>query len=55
MRRHLTRMPAAALAVLALAGCAGGVPGAGLVLEDAETTWTLAVGQPEGSTCWDAA
>ena len=55
MKHRLIKLPAAALAVLALAGCAGGVPGAGLVLEDAETTWTLAVGQPEGSTCWDAA
>ena len=25
------------------------------VPKNVETTWTLVVGQPEGSTCWDAA
>ena len=53
LTHHLTRLTAAGLAALTLTGCAGGASEG--TPEDAETTWTLAVGQPEGSTCWDAA
>ena len=59
MKHRLTKLTAAVLAALILAGCSGGAPEEApeepSVPEDAETTWTLAVGQPEGSTCWDAA
>ena len=55
MKHHLTKLTAAGLAALALAGCAGRASEGMSVPKDAETTWTLAVGQPEGSTCWDAA
>ena len=53
MKHRLTKLTAAVLAALALTGCAGGASEG--TPEDAETTWTLVVGQPEGSTCWDAA
>lgn len=53
MKHRLTKLTAAGLAALALTGCAGGASEG--TPEDAETTWTLVVGQPEGSTCWDAA
>ena len=53
MKHRLTKLTDAGLAALALTGCAGGASEG--TPEDAETTWTLAVGQPEGSTCWDAA
>ena len=59
MKRRLTKLTAAGLAVLALTGCTGGVPEEVSeeppVPKNVETTWTLVVGQPEGSTCWDAA
>ena len=59
MKHRLTKLTAAVLAALILAGCSGGAPEEAPeeppVPENAETTWTLAVGQPEGSTCWDAA
>lgn len=59
MKHHLTKLLAAGLAALTLAGCTGGtpeeVPEEPPVPESAETAWTLAVGQPEGSTCWEAA
>lgn len=59
MKHRLTKLTAAVLAALTLAGCTGGtpeeVPEDPPVPESAETTWTLAVGQPEGSTCWEAA
>lgn len=55
MKHHLTKLTAAGLAALALAGCAGRASEGMSVPKDAETTWTLVVGQPEGSTCWDAA
>ncbi len=59
MKHRLTRLTAAVLAALALAGCTGGTPEEILeeppVPENAETTWTLTVGQPEDSTCWAAA
>lgn len=53
MKHRLTKLTAAGLAALALTGCAGGASEG--TPEDAETTWTLVAGQPEGSTCWDAA
>ena len=53
MKHRLTKLTDAGLAALALTGCAGGASEG--TPEDAETTWTLVVGQPEGSTCWDAA
>ena len=53
MKHRLTKLTAAGLAALVLTGCAGGASEG--TPEDAETTWTLVVGQPEGSTCWDAA
>ena len=59
MKRRLTKLTAAGLAVLALTGCTGGaqeeVSEEPPVPKNVETTWTLVVGQPEGSTCWDAA
>jgi len=59
VKHRLTKLTAAVLAALILAGCSGGAPEEAPeeppVPENAETTWTLAVGQPEGSTCWDAA
>lgn len=59
MKRRLTKLTAAGLAVLALTGCIGGaqeeVSEEPPVPKNVETTWTLVVGQPEGSTCWDAA
>ena len=59
MKHHLKELLAAGLAALTLAGCTGGtpeeVPEEPPVPESAETAWTLAVGQPEGSTCWEAA
>ena len=59
MKRRLTKLTAAGLAVLALTGCTGGAPEEVSeeppVPKNVETTWTLVVGQPEGSTCWDAA
>ena len=55
MKRRLTKLTAAGLAVLALTGCTGGVPEEVSeeppVPKNVETTWTLVVGQPEGSTC----
>ena len=53
MKHRLTKLTAVGLAALALTGCAGGASEG--TPEDAETTWTLVAGQPEGSTCWDAA
>lgn len=54
MKRRLTKLTAAGLAVLALTGCTGGVPEEVSeeppVPKNVETTWTLVVGQPEGST-----
>ena len=59
MKRRLTKLTAAGLVVLALTGCTGGVPEEVSeeppVPKNVETTWILVVGQPEGSTCWDAA
>ena len=59
MKHRLTKLTAAVLAALALAGCTGGtpeeIPEEPPVPENAETTWTLVVGQPEDSTCWAAA
>ena len=59
MKHHLKELLAAGLAALTLAGCTGGtpeeVPEEPPVPASAETAWTLAVGQPEGSTCWEAA
>ena len=59
MKRRLTKLTAAGLAVLALTGCTGGVPEEVSeeppVPKNVETTWTLVVGQPEGSTSiWTA-
>ena len=54
MKRRLTKLTAAGLAVLALTGCTGGaqeeVSEEPPVPKNVETTWTLVVGQPEGST-----
>lgn len=59
MKRRLTKLTAAGLVVLALTGCTGGaqeeVSEEPPVPKNVETTWILVVGQPEGSTCWDAA
>ena len=55
MKQHLTKLTAAGLAVLALTGCTGGAQETAPSPQSAETTWTLTVGQPEDSTCWNAA
>ena len=50
MKRRLTKLTAAGLAVLALTGCTGGaqeeVSEEPPVPKNVETTWTLVVGQP---------
>lgn len=59
MKRRLTKLTAAGLALRPSPAAPGGVPEEVSeeppVPKNVETTWTLVVGQPEGSTCWDAA
>ena len=56
MKRRLTKLTAAGLAVLALTGCTGGVPEEVSeeppVPKNVETTWTLVVGQTPRKAPW---